>query len=259
MSVLQLDRLHASPWGTPLLRDINLCLEDGQLLALIGPNGAGKSSLLHTIAGGVPADRGKVSVGGRQLGEWADLERARAVALQAQHSLLNFPFTVEEVILLGRIPHRSGRAVDADILDQVLEATDTGALRHRLFTQLSGGEKQRVQLARAVAQLWRGTDSPCRLLLLDEPSSALDLAHQRMVLSLVRRLNGDGVATIISTHDFNLVAAVADQVLVLEKGAQYSCGSPADVLCPAMFSAVFDVEVLIQAHPDRGSPLVIQR
>ncbi len=259
MSVLELDGLCASPWGSPLLRDIDLRLEEGELLALIGPNGAGKSSLLHAIAGGLATDSGGLLLGGRSLRDWSEQERARALALQSQHSALNFPFTVEEVVLLGRIPHRSGTAADRGILDQVLEATDTGALRSRLFTQLSGGEKQRVQLARAVAQVWRPEDAPCRLLLLDEPSSALDLAHQRMVLSLVRQLTGQGVAAIVGTHDFNLVAAGADQVLVLDEGAQYSCGTPGEVLCRDMFSRVFHVDVMIQAHPEKHIPLVIQR
>jgi heme transport system ATP-binding protein len=259
MSVLTLSKLCASPWGSPLLRDIDLQLERGQLLAVIGPNGAGKSSLLHAVAGGMVTDSGEIVLGEKPLQEWPDLERARALAMQAQHSALNFPFTVEEVVLLGRIPHGSGSATDRGILNEVLEATDTTSLRHRLFTQLSGGEKQRVQLARAVAQVWRSEDAPCRLLLLDEPSSALDLSHQRMVLNLVRQLASEGVAVIISTHDFNLVAAGADQVLVLQQGAQYSCGSPVDVLSSEMFSQVFEVQVLLQVHPEKGSPLVIQR
>lgn len=259
MAGLDLHRVSAAPWGAPLLQDISLQLAEGRVLAVIGPNGAGKSSLLHIIAGGLAVASGELHLDGRPLAGWPERERARALALQAQHSALNFPFTVEEVVLLGRIPHDSGSACDAGILDQVLAATDTERLRHRPFTQLSGGEKQRVQLARAVAQVWRREDAPCRLLLLDEPSSALDLAHQRMVLALVSRLAADGVAVVMSTHDYNLVAARADQVLVLDRGDQYSCGCPADVLTPAMFARVFDVDVLVQPHPDTGSPLVIQR
>ena len=182
MAGLDLHRVSAAPWGAPLLQDISLQLAEGRVLAVIGPNGAGKSSLLHTIAGGLAVASGELHLDGRPLAGWPERERARALALQAQHSALNFPFTVEEVVLLGRIPHDSGSAE---------------RLRHRPFTQLSGGEKQRVQLARAVAQVWRREDAPCRLLLLDEPSSALDLAHQRMVLALVSRLAADGVAVVL--------------------------------------------------------------
>ena len=120
MPVLCLDKVCASPWEEPLLRDIELQLEAGQLLALIGPNGAGKSSLLHSIAGGIVIARGEIKLGERALQAWPEQERARAMALQAQHSALNFPFTVEEVILLGRIPHRSGNATDRQVLDEVL-------------------------------------------------------------------------------------------------------------------------------------------
>ncbi len=137
MPVLELQGLSAAPWGVPLLRDIELQLRAGELLALIGPNGAGKSSLLHVIAGGHPVSSGAIRLGGRALVEWTREQRARSLALQSQHSALNFPFTVEEVILLGRLPHASGRACDGAILDEVLAATDTAALRRRLFTQLS--------------------------------------------------------------------------------------------------------------------------
>lgn len=259
MPALSLHNVCAAPWGSPLLQDIELEVSAGEVMAVIGPNGAGKSSLLHAIAGGLPLGSGELKLCDRPLQEWPQRERARALALQAQHTALNFPFTVEEVILMARIPHESGANCDADILDEVLEATDTASLRQRLFTQLSGGERQRVQLARAVAQIWRASDSHCRVLLLDEPSSALDLAHQRMVLALVTRLAADGVAVVMSTHDYNLVAARADQVLVLDSGSQYHCGTPAAVLSKEMFSSVFKVDVLVQSHPETGAPLVVQR
>jgi len=258
MSLLALESVSASPWGAPLLAGIDLQVQAGEMVALIGPNGAGKSSLLHLLAGGIAPCDGRIALGGRRLDTWTLRERARALALQAQHSLLSFPFTVEEVILLGRIPHASGNATDREILEQVLHCTDTATLRHRPFTRLSGGERQRVQLARAVAQIWRGEDAPDRVLLLDEPSSALDLSHQRMVLQLVQELAASGVAVVTATHDFNLIASRADQVLVLDHGEQHSCGAPAQVLNREMFQQVFDVEVFIERHPSHRTPLVVQ-
>lgn len=259
MPALSLQKVCAAPWGAPLLQDIELQVSAGEVIAVIGPNGAGKSSLLHAIAGGLPVASGDLSLCNRPLHDWPARERARALALQAQHGALNFPFTVEEVIQMARIPHGSGASCDAVIVDEVLAATDTANLRHRLFTQLSGGERQRVQLARAVAQIWRARDSRCRVLLLDEPSSALDLAHQRMVLALVTRLADQGVAVIMSTHDYNLIAASADQVLVLNNGCPYHCGHPTEVLTTEMFTRVFKVDVLVQQHPETGAPLVVQR
>lgn len=258
MDVLTVTAVNAAPYGPSLLRDIHFSLRPGEILGLIGPNGAGKSTLLHALAGGIAADSGQVLLNGRKLADWSPLDRARALAMQSQHGTLNFPFTVEEVILLGRMPHASGREVDLAIVDEVLAATDTAALRRRPYTQLSGGEKQRVQLARAVAQVWRSEDSPCRLLLLDEPNSALDLAHQRMVMEQVAALAASGCAIVLATHDFNLLASHADTLLVLQEGRQHSHGTAATVLNEAMFAEVFDVQVMVHPHPGNGSPLVIQ-
>ncbi len=258
MTALQIKQLDTAPYGEQLLQGIELELAEGELLGLIGPNGSGKSSLLHTIAGGLPIDGGSIVIHQRPLQQWGHEERARALSMQSQHASLNFPFSVEEVILLGRIPHASGAAQDTKILEEVLLATDTAGLRHRPYTQLSGGEKQRVQLARAVAQVWRSEDAPGRLLLLDEPSSALDMAHQRMVLDLITTLRSEGCAVILSSHDFNLLSGHADKFLVLQDGKQYSFGSPAEVLTTNMFTEVFSVDVLIQDHPGNNAPLVIQ-
>ncbi len=257
MTVLSVDRLSSAPYGQPLLAGIDLRLAAGEVLGLLGPNGAGKSSLLHTIAGGLPGGASHVSLGGRPLAEWPPVERARALAMHTQHPSLNFPFSVAEVVLMGRIPHASGRECDQAILDEVLDCTDTAGLAARPYTQLSGGERQRVQLARCLAQVWRAADAPCRLLLLDEPSSALDLAHQRMVMDLVDRLSKDGCTVVMASHDINLLASRCDRLLVLQSGRQFSYGPAAEVLTPGMFAAVFDAEVHIEPHPRRGTPMVV--
>jgi len=254
---LVLQNVCAAPWGSPLLRDISFELALGQVLGLIGPNGAGKSSLLHCIAGGIPASAGQLLLNGLPLAQMQSQLRARSIAMQVQHPVLNFPFTVEEVILLGRTPHASGQSNDRKILREVMTATDTAQLGQRPYTQLSGGEKQRVQLARAVAQVWREEDASQRLLLLDEPNSALDLSHQRMVLELVKQLAGTGCAVVLASHDFNLLSPHADQLLLLQQGAQVGYGPPADVLTRDMFQQVFSVQVHIRPHPDNGAPLVI--
>ncbi|TDG13630.1 heme ABC transporter ATP-binding protein [Seongchinamella unica] len=259
MGGLALKDVSAAPWGRPLLRDISFELAPGQILGLIGPNGAGKSSLLHCIAGGIPSSAGQLLLGGIPLVEINPQQRARSIAMQVQHSVLNFPFSVEEVILLGRTPHASGQTCDRKILQEVMAATDTTGLRHRPYTQLSGGEKQRVQLARAVAQVWREEDAAQRLLLLDEPNSALDLSHQRMVLELVTLLAGRGCAIMLASHDFNLLSPHADRLLLLQQGTQAGYGRPAEVLTRDMFRTVFSVQVHIQPHPDNGAPLVIHQ
>jgi len=256
MSTLHVKDVGAAPWGRTLLENIAFTLEPGRVMALAGPNGAGKSTLLQLIAGDFPHSGGTLTFGDRPLQDWSAQERARNLAFLPQMSLLNFPYTVEEVVSLGRIPHSSGSSADSRIVEQALSMTDTIPLRHRLYTQLSGGEKQRVQLARIFAQIDSETSLQGRLLLLDEPTSALDMAHQQQVLHAVRILAARGCAVVLVIHDLNLAASVADQILVLDAGQQLTLGSPDEVLTVALFQQVFGVAVSITRHPQDGHPLI---
>ncbi len=257
MSVLRLSQISAAPWGAVLLEDINISLEPGNILGLAGPNGAGKSSLLRLIAGDIQSSGGELTLGGHQLGHWTPQQRARRLAFLPQMSLLSFPYTVEEVVLLGRTPHASGSEADRVILERVLELTDTLDLRHRLYTQLSGGERQRTQLARVFAQVWGEESLAGKLLLLDEPTSALDLAHQQQMLAAVQLLARRGCAVVLAIHDLNLAASIADTVLVLDRGRQVALGSPQQVFTPSLFKEVFQVDVIVSSHPQQGFPLII--
>lgn len=256
MTILQLHNVSAAPWGKPLLEDISIALAPGEILGLAGPNGAGKTSLLKLMAGDLTPSNGELLLGGRTRRDWPRRELARSLAYLPQLSLLNFPYSVEEVVALGRTPHDTGADYDQDIMAQVMAATDITALRHRLYTQLSGGEKQRVQLARVFAQIW---DAKNGLLLLDEPTTALDLSHQQLILATVRQLAGRGCAVVLVIHDLNLVAGTADQLAVIANGGLAAIGTPGEVLTPALIHDVFDVVVLVQQHPDRKHPLVINR
>jgi len=257
MSVLELCHISAAPWGPALLDDINISLEPGNILGLAGPNGAGKSSLLRLIAGDIQSNGGELTLGGQPLGHWTPQQRAQRLAFLPQMSLLSFPYTVEEVVLLGRTPHASGSEIDREILEQVLELTDTLDLRHRLYTQLSGGERQRTQLARVFAQVWDGASLAGKLLLLDEPTSALDLAHQQQMLSAVQLLARRGCAVVLAIHDLNLAASIADTVLVLDNGRQVALGAPQQIFTPELFKQVFQVDVIVSNHPQQGFPMII--
>ena len=256
MSTLALHSVSAAPWGEPLLRDINFTVEAGSILALAGPNGAGKSSLLRLLSGDIRRADGDITFRERPLAEWPLEERAQSLAVLPQLSLLNFPYTVEEVILLGRIPHKSGHRRDAEILQSMLQLTDTESLRDRLYTQLSGGEKQRTQLARVFAQIWEDDSLEGNLLLLDEPTSALDMAHQQQMLANVRLLAQRGCAVVLVIHDLNLAASIADQVLVLDRGQQVALGTPEEVLTARLFREVFQVDVAIESHPRHHYPVI---
>ncbi len=260
MELLRLDGIGAAPWeGRRLLQDIHFSLAAGEVLSVLGPNGAGKTSLLNLLCGAISPDRGSYHFLGRPFNEWDTASRARSQAVLPQQSALNFPFSVEEVVRLGRIPHASGAQQDQKIVERCLEASDTLALRQRLYTQLSGGEKQRVQLARVLAQIWRAEDAPGRLLLLDEPTSALDLAHQRLVLQQVRELAADGCGVLMILHDFNLAARYSDRCLLLAQGHQRALGSPREVLTPDLLGEVFEAPVDVLPHPEDGLPVVLPR
>lgn len=253
---LTLRDVNVSLWQRSLLSDIGFTLEPGQIMALAGPNGAGKSSLLRLISGELPIAQGAIEFCGEALDTYPPRERARRLALLPQWSTLAFPFSVEEVVLLGRTPHDTGLTRDRAFAVQAMGMTDTLALRDRLYTRLSGGERQRSQLARVFAQLLDDGDLTGRLLLLDEPTAALDLAHQQQVLAGVRALAARGCAAVLVVHDLNLAASVADRLLVLHDGRQIACGPTEQVLTPALFRDVFDVEAEIAHHRVTGLPVI---
>ena len=206
----------AAPWGQALLKDIAFTLQPGTVLGLAGPNGAGKSSLLQLIAGDIQPSTGQLTFCDRSLTEWPPQERAQRLAFLPQMSLLSFPYTVEEVVRLGRIPHSSGYQGDSDIVEQALDLTDTASLRHRLYTQLSGGEKQRTQLARIFAQILGQESLSGSLLLLDEPTSALDhqatAAAEQQLKHAAAQLK---MIVIVVSHSPEQIARIADTVLTI--------------------------------------------
>lgn len=256
MSVLTLNKVDAEAWGEFRLRQIDLELAAGEVLGVIGPNGAGKTSLLKLLSGDIAHTAGRYELLGTAISAWEPLARARVLAVLPQLSLLNFPYTVAEVILLGRTPHRSGLRNDKQILQEVMRATDTVGLQNRIYTQLSGGEKQRVQLARVFAQIWQDEGSP-RVLLLDEPTTALDLAHQQLIMESIKKLANSGCGVVVVAHDFNLVAAMADDIVAVSGGEVILRGTPEAVLTQNLFEELFAVHVTISTHPDSGHPLVI--
>lgn len=238
-----------------LLDDVNCQVQAGEILAIIGPNGAGKSTLIKALAGDL-SYRGVVTI--KSLSDTAT-ERARQLAVLPQLSLLNFPYRVSEVVHLARIPHQSGWARDKQIVEQALSLMDIGFLKDRLYTQLSGGEKQRVQLARVMAQIWDADDSPygTRVLLLDEPTTALDLGHQRDLMKAVRQFAKQGVAIVMVLHDINLAARYADTMLALLCSQQIAFGTVAEVVTADNIKSLFGIEAEVIQHPNAGTPVVI--
>ena len=247
--------LHIS--GFDLLRNIDLTIEAGKVNVLVGPNGAGKSSLLRVLTGEIKPSKGDVLINQKPLNDWSMQDRANILAVLPQHSELNFPFTAAEVVGLGRIPHKTGFAKDQAIIAEALALVDASYLQRRLYTQMSGGEKQRVQLARVLAQIWQPSDLGEQFLVLDEPTAAFDLSHQQLTLSIVKQLADRGVGVLMVLHDLNLAARCADNLVVVSGGNIEASGTPEKVLTKELIRQVFDVQSVISEHPIAKTPLVI--
>ena len=237
--------------GHPVLREIELALRPGELVALLGPNGSGKTTLLKTLCGLLSPQLGHVTWDSGELAALHRREVARRIALVPQELHIPFAFTVREIVLLGRTPHvRSlfGESVhDHNAIDRALRLTETNALADRLYGELSGGEQQRVVIAMALAQ------EP-QVLLLDEPTVHLDINHQAEVLELVRKLNRERGLTVLATmHDLNLASMYFDRLIVLRDGYIVKQGLPREVLSKELVQQVFGAEVAISAHPTRAN------
>ena len=255
--LLEVVGLTLTAGGRAVVEAAEFGLAAGEHLAVIGPNGAGKSSLVHALIGDTTPAAGAIRLGGRALADWPARERACRVALLPQASALSFPFTVAEVVRLGRSPHASGSIADRQIVAETLAACDIAHLRDRPYTRLSGGEKQRVQLARVMSQIWRVEDADDRLLLLDEPVAALDLGHQRLVMRQVAALAAQGVAVVSVLHDISLAARYADRMLALRDGQTIAAGTPAEVVTAERMQRLFDTQTRVITHPDSHTPVVL--
>lgn len=254
------DRLCIALRNKPVLADVSLKLTCPELVVVIGPNGAGKTTFLKALSGELPCDRGNVTLDNKPISAWPVEALAQRMAVLPQASALNFPFHVEEVVALGRFPHSSGARVDACLVEKSLELMDVTHLSERAYNTLSGGEKQRVQIARVFAQILHApNESDKKLLLMDEPSSQLDIEHQHRLMVTLQTLKASGVLSVVVMHDFNLAAQYADRILVLAETELYAEGNVEDVFVPDMFKNVFNVDTTVMQHPESGRPVVISK
>lgn len=232
-----------------IVRGVSLDIAPGQCVGILGPNGAGKSTLLRIMAAVLPA-AGVVMLEGKTLAQWSAHERARCLAFVGQQTRLTFPFTVREVVLMGRTPYlqrwRQESELDLRITAESLRCTDMAHLAERDVMTLSGGEMQRTALARALAQ------QP-RFLLLDEPTANLDLHHQVVVLQLLKDLTRSGVTVLAVLHDLNFAAALCTTVTLMKAGEIYATGAPEVVLTRENIRGVYGADVLPTRHPRTGA------
>jgi iron complex transport system ATP-binding protein len=257
VSLLKIEALDVSYGANLVLQNVSLDVPPGEILALIGPNGAGKTTLVRAVSGTVPLVSGGVYVNGQDLSRFTTAQRARVLAVVPQARQLGGAFTVEQAVMMGRTAHMSwlGRESEADrtAVRQALRQAQLGDFAQRQIAKLSGGEQQRVLLARALAQ-----STP--VLLLDEPTNHLDLQHQTNLLSLVRKLAEEKhLAVMMAMHDLNLVSFFADKVALLVEGRLISTGTPQEVIRADYISEAYQTPVEIVSHPVSGAPIIFPR
>ncbi|GAB3830493.1 heme ABC transporter ATP-binding protein [Pontibacter rugosus] len=238
-----------------VLEQVNLKLLPGMFLAVLGPNGAGKSTLLKVLTKEV-AYSGSIKLNGKNLSAYTAQELAKVRAVLPQSVHVNFPFKAREIVQLGRLPYRETLKQTARKAEEVMEATGILHLADRSYSSLSGGEQQRVQLARVITQIKDNTDQP-RFLLLDEPTSNLDLAQQHSMLHIARQLCGKNVGVLAILHDMNLAAQYADELLFLKNGKTVAQGSTVELMQEDVLERTFSHPVQVVSHGSCGRPYIM--
>jgi len=253
--VLQLEEVTASYEDTSWrMRPVSLDVGPGAMTAIIGPNGSGKSTLLKVAAGIIAPESGRALLLGRDFSGYARKEVARILGYLPQQILPTFDYTVEEVVAMGRFPHLTGMGFlsleDLRTIKRCMEQTETRSYRRRALSHLSGGERQRVYLASILAQ------QP-RLLLLDEPTAALDIHNEAGFFRLLRRLLPAGMAVCVVTHNLNAASLYCDRLFLMSRGGRVSEGPAEEVIQPEILSAVYGESVVVQKDPRSGRPIVL--
>ncbi len=241
--------------GREILRGINLQAELGETLGLVGPNGSGKTTFLRIVSGGLTPARGKVYVNGTELPSLRPRDRARLVAMVHQNPAIPVGFTAQEVVMMGRNPHLGllqwEGPKDAEVCRRAMEYTETWQFASRLVSSLSGGELQRVFIARALAQ-----ETP--VLILDEPTAHLDISYQTGILDMIERIRREtSVTVLMAMHDLTLAAQYCSRIAALYQGNIHSFGTPSEVLTEEVVSKVFSAPVSIVEHPVHKTPVVL--
>ena len=246
--VIKCENISVVRGETTILRDVSLHANQGELVAILGPNGAGKSTLLGVLAGDLAPDTGAVHFGDTQITSLTKPELALRRAVLPQQVTVSFPFSVEEVVEMGRGPKST--STDQDLIEMAMKRVDVLEMRNRLYRSLSIGEQARVSMARILAQ-------DTQLLLLDEPTAVLDIGQQEKLMRIVRSLVDDGRTVIAVFHDLNVAMSFADRVVLLQKGSQVAVGAPRETMTAETLSNIYEHKIDVVTVNDDTGPIVI--
>lgn len=237
-----------------VLDDIDIDIRAGEVTALLGPNGAGKSTLLKLLCGEIPSSN-HIEYFGQHKQDWQPAALAKHLGMLPQHSTLSFPFLAHEVVELGAIPLNLPNKQTQELANKYMKMTDVGHLSERIYPSLSGGEKQRLHLARVLVQLDQANGK--KILMLDEPTSALDLAHQHNTLNIARQLaDQENTAVVVVLHDLNLAAQYSDRMVILHDGKLVTDAAPWQALKPEIIEDVYGYQSIVAKHPSLDFPVV---
>ncbi len=246
--VIKCENISVVRGETTILRDVSLHANQGELVAILGPNGAGKSTLLGVLAGDLAPDTGDVHFGDIQIASLTKPELALRRAVLPQQVTVSFPFSVEEVVEMGRGPKST--STDQELIEMAMKRVDVHEMRNRLYRSLSIGEQARVSMARILAQ-------DTQLLLLDEPTAVLDIGQQEKLMRIVRSLVDDGRTVIAVFHDLNVAMSFADRVVLLQKGSQVAVGAPRETMTAEILSNIYEHKIDVVTINDDTGPIVI--
>lgn len=242
--------------GRAILNSVNVDVQPGSFTAMAGPNGAGKSSFLKIISNETQGYRGSVLLNGKAINNYTAIALAKVRAVLPQNTHLQFPFSVQQVVEMGRQYSGRSKNINGTLLEEVMDLTGTHNLRERNYLTLSGGEQQRVQLARVLAQVWEEQDFP-RYILLDEPTSSLDIARQQLIFGLVKKACARNIGVLAIVHDLNQVSQFADQLYLLKDGQIAAKGSPREIFTKPIIEDTFCCKVNVYNDPCTNCPYIV--
>lgn len=257
--MLTLQNISYSIGTLQILNEVSFEALPGETTVILGANGAGKSTLLKIACGAIQATDGSVRIHGKELNQWKPAELAKCTAVLQQQNVLSLPFKVSDVVMMGRYPHfkKQPAALDYDVVNEAIKKVGISKLADKNYLDLSGGEQQRVHLARVFAQIWSSDSYDTRYLFMDEPSNNLDIRHQHNSLNMAREFAAEGHTVVAILHDLNLALQYADKIMLLKRGKGVAFGTPEEVMTERIVSKVFDYPLNIFNHPEYGHPIIM--